>query len=233
MRLLVIITALALFSCSAGAVDTVQKKPEGSGPALKESAAPASDSNAEKAKPSAEMKRLARLVGRWQSEEKYEVTPFSPHGGEGKGAEMIHRGPGGLSIVMNYRSAGTMGDYTGTGIVTWSPEKNSYVEFWVDSGAPGGELWAGNWEGEELVFTSTQKMGDQTVHWKQTLSFPSSDAFGLRLDQGPTDAAMKPFVTYRFTRTARQTAHNHRHGTGMHGRPNPDAWAPRSEALLR
>jgi hypothetical protein len=234
MRLLATICAVVLLSYSALALDKAQKKPEQAAPSIKEVPVPQKDPNADKPKPSAEIKKLSRLLGRWQAEEKYEVTPFTPQGGEGKGLEVIRRGPGGLSIVMNYKSTGTMGDYSGTGIVTWSPEQNTYLEFWVDNGAAGGELWAGKWEGETLVFTNTQKMGGQTVHWKQTISGMGTDAFTLALDMGQSDSDMKRFMTYKFARTAKQTARIRRHGTGMHGRPNPDnGWAPRAEVVLR
>lgn len=235
MRLLATITALALLSCSAAAYDKVQKKPEAANPAIKDAPAVAKDANADKPKPSPEMKKLAKaMVGRWQAEEKYEVTPFSPQGGEGKGTETIHRGPGGLSILINYKSSGTMGEYSGTGIITWSPQESAYRQFWVDSGSPGGELWMGKWEGDAVIFTNTQKMGEQTAHWKQTISGLGTEVLTVTFEMGPSDTELKRFMTFKFTRAAKQSAHMHRHGTGMHGRPSPDnGWAPRSEAMLR
>src|SRR5438105_9170942 len=137
--LAITVCAGALLSCTAAALDVTPKKPqEPANAPAKQRAKPepsaATDKKpenptAEKPKPSPEMKKLARaLGGRWQVEEKYEVTPFTPQGGEGKGMNVVHRGPGGLSLITNYTSAGTMGEYHGTGITTWSPEENVYKQ---------------------------------------------------------------------------------------------------------
>ena len=229
MKLLATMTAVAVLSYSAAAFDKAQKKPEQTTPAIKES--PAKDANADKPKPSAEMKRLSKaLGGRWQVEEKYEVTPFTPQGGEGKGTEIVHRGPGGLSLLLNYSSNSPMGEYHGFGIIAWSPEQSAYQEYWVDSGAPGGEVWTGKWEGDSLIFTTTQKMGDKTINWKQTLTGLGNDVFTVTFDMGSAQNESKSFMTFKFTRMAKQNAGTHRHGTGMHGRPSPDnGWAPRAE----
>jgi hypothetical protein len=177
------------------------------------------------------MKKLAHLMGgRWQVDEKYEVTPLTPQGGEGKGTNAVHRGPGGLSLITNYTSTGAMGEYHGTGITTWSPEEKVYKQFWVDNGAQGGELWTGKWDAETLVFTTTEKMGEQTIHWRETYLAVTNDSFTVAFDMGPFETDMKRFMTFKFTRMAKQSAGMRRHGTGMHGRPTSDGWGgPRAE----
>src|SRR5207302_7682864 len=89
VRLLAItLCAGALLSCSAAALDVTPKKPqEPANASAKQRAKPepaATDKKpetptAEKPKPSPEMKKLTRaLGGRWQVEEKYDVTPLTP-----------------------------------------------------------------------------------------------------------------------------------------------------------
>src|SRR3954462_14621095 len=117
MKLLVIVCAVASLSYGAAALDVAAKKQDSAKPANQEKTAKPDaaddkkpDPNADRPKPSAEMKRLSRAIGgRWQVEEKYETTPFTPQGGEGKGTATIHRGPGGLSLITNYSSNGSMG----------------------------------------------------------------------------------------------------------------------------
>jgi hypothetical protein len=181
------------------------------------------------------MRRLSHLIGgHWLVEEKYEVTAITPQGGEAKGSEIVHRGPGGLSIVVNYSSAGTMGETRGEGIFTWSPADNAYKLFWVDDGAPGGELWLGKWEDESLVFSSTQKMGERSIFWKQTLGSFSDQGFTMTFDFGASENDLKRLMSLRFTRMAKQAAGEHRHGMGVHGRPVTDGWAgPRADITLR
>jgi len=231
MKFLTMVCAVAALSCSCAALDVNQKKSQTKAEQSAEKK-PAEAATPEAPKPSPEMKKLARAIGgRWQVEEKYEITPFSPQGGEGKGTSVVHRGPGGLSMITNYASTGTMGEVHGAGITTWSPNDNAYQQYWVDSGAPGGELWLGKWEGDSLVFTNTQKMGEKTVHWRETYSGFSNDAFTLTFEMGPADNELKLFMTFKFTRMAKQSAGEHRHGMGMHGRPNYDPWgSPRASA---
>jgi hypothetical protein len=243
MKLLVTMCTVAVLSCSAGALDVTQKKSqEPANTSAKQGAKqeqpsaaekkPAEAAMPDKPKPSAEMKKLTHLLGgRWQVDEKYEITPFTPQGGEGKGTNIVHRGPGGLSVLTNYTSTGTLGEYHGSGIMTWSPDDSTYKQFWVDNGAPGGSLWTGKWDGDSVVFTSTQKMGDQTIHWRETYSGFTSDTFTIAFDMGPTESDLKRCMTFKFTRMARQAAGEHRHGMGMHGRPNYDPWgSPRAGA---
>jgi hypothetical protein len=183
-------------------------------------------SQPEKPKPSPEMKKLAHMIGgRWQVEEKYEVTPFTPQGGEGKGMDVIHRGPGGLSLIVNYSSSGSMGETRGAGIITWSADDNAYKQFWVDDGTPAGLTWLGKWEGDSLIFSGTQSMAGKQVSWRQIYSGFSNDAFIMAFEMGQPDGSFKPFMTMRFTRMAKQAAGARRHGMGMHGRPMYDSWA--------
>jgi hypothetical protein len=239
MKFLLTVSAVALLSCNMAA-DVAAKKSQDppKTPARQEagSAEKAAQAGAsELPKPAPEMKKLAHMVvGRWQVEEKYEVTPLTPQGGEGKGTQVAHRGPSGLSIITSYNSAGTMGEVHGEGILTWSPVESVFKQFWVDNGTPGGELWLGKWEGESVVFTAKEKMGDKDVFWKQTFSNFSSDAYTLTFDMGASETDVKRFMTLKFTRMARQSAGERRHGMGMHGRPSADGWnSPRADSTLR
>jgi len=172
MKFLVTVSAVALLTCSLVADVTAKKAQDASKAPAKQEASDdkkGSDSSAEMPKPSPEMKKLARMIsGRWQVEEKYEVSAMTPQGGEGKGTAVIHRGPGGLSLITNYNSTSSLGEVQGAGITTWSPEEKVHKQFWVDNGSPAGALWSGKWEGDSLVYTATQKMGDQMTYWRET-----------------------------------------------------------------
>ena len=237
MKLLVTVCAVASLSYAALALDVTAKKPQDAPKttakqeqAAKPDADKKPDPNADRPKPSPEIKKLMRAIsGRWQVEEKYEVTAFTPQGGEGKGSATIHRGPGGLSLITNYVSNGSMGEVHGAGITTWSSDDKAYKQFWVDNGSPAGALWLGKWDGENLVFTGSDKAGDKTTFWRETYSF-GNDAFTITFDMGTSDTDAKRFMTLKFTRMAKQSAGIRRRGTGMHGRPTNDNWSgPRAE----
>ena len=174
----------------------------------------------DKPQPLPEMKKLAKMMaGRWNVEERFEVGPLAPQGGEAKGTESIHRGPGGLSLVSSYKFMGNMGDYKGNGIIAWSPEDNVFKSFWVDNGMPGGSYAVGKWEGEDLVFTSTESIMGQPMALKMTYSGFTAEGFTLYLDIGEVGAQLKRSKTVKFTRQSRQIASMPRRGMGMVGRP--------------
>lgn len=225
VKFAVIVCIGAMLSCSCAAIDVTQKKSQA------KTEQPAAEKKTDTAatettKLSPEMRKLARAIGgRWQVEEKYEVSKFTPQGGEGKGTGLIHRGPGGYSMIANYTSTGPFGEYHSAGITTWSPNDSAYQQYSVDSGGAGGVMWTGKWDGESLVFTATEKTGEQTMHWRATYSGFSNDAFTLTYDMGPSDSELKRFMTLRFTRIAKQAAGVRRHGMGMHGHSNYDNWS--------
>src|SRR5256885_17210997 len=106
MRTLPIILAGVL--CAIGFAE--DKAPAKKAPAA--SAAPAMP------KPGPEMKELRDLIGSWTTDEKFEQTPFMP-AGTGAGVNTTRLGPGGFSVIMDQRSKGSMGSFTGHGRFAW------------------------------------------------------------------------------------------------------------------
>jgi hypothetical protein len=106
-------------------------------------------------KPSPEMERLNKwLVGTWQTEEKFAPAPEwgMPNGGAGKGTNVVKLGPGGLSLINDYKSRNVMGQFAGHGIIYWDPQEKAYKSLWIDSMSGRVETTTGKWEGNDLVF---------------------------------------------------------------------------------
>jgi len=60
-------------------------------------------------KPSPEMQKLSKMVvGTWNFTEKQEPSPWAPKGATGKGTAVFKNGPGGLSVIQDYKSSGGM-----------------------------------------------------------------------------------------------------------------------------
>src|SRR3954464_2852035 len=104
-------------------------------------------------KPAPEMKTLRSRIGTWTSEETMEPTPFTRNGGTATGTNTIRNGPGGFSVVMDHRSKGTMGPFSGHAILTWDPNEKAYKTLWVDSMTQGPTIETGHQEGDNLVYT--------------------------------------------------------------------------------
>lgn len=121
-------------------------------------------------KPSPEIEKLTKwMVGTWQSEENFAPAPEfgMPNAGKGRGISVVKLGPGGFSLIDDYKSRNIMGRFAGHGVTYWDPTEKAYKSFWIDSMSGKGETQTGKWEGNDLVFVGESEMGGKKV---QTLS---------------------------------------------------------------
>jgi hypothetical protein len=94
-----------------------------------------------------EMALLRGLIGTWDAEEHWErVEGFAP-GGNGTGLEIVKEGPGGLSIVIDYKAlTGPFPMYSGHGMMSWELDPAEYRMVWVQPIWPGISVETGNVE---------------------------------------------------------------------------------------
>lgn len=172
-----------------------------------------------KAPSSPEMDKLAKtMVGTWTTAETVPPSQMMPNGGTGSGEAIIHRGPGGNSLLQNYRSQSAMGKFAGHGITWYDPQAKAFKNIWCDTMTPGGcEVFngTGQWEGDKLVFTGTQNMMGKTEQVKETMSDITPDSFTFTIESGPDANSMKNFMTIKYTRKAGAMGAHDMHG--MHG----------------
>lgn len=117
-------------------------------------------------KPSPEIEKLTKwLVGTWQTEEKFAPAPEfgMPNGGSGKGTSVVKLGPGGFSVIDDYKSRNVMGRFAGHGVTYWDPSEQAYKSFWIDSMSGKGETQTGKWEGNDLVFVGESDMQGKKI----------------------------------------------------------------------
>ena len=61
------------------------------------------------------MQKLSKMVvGTWSSAEKQEPSPWAPKGATGRGTAVFKNGPGGLSVIQDYKSSSGMGSFAGS-----------------------------------------------------------------------------------------------------------------------
>ena len=77
--------------------------------------------------PPPEMQRLARLlVGSWGTNEKHEPGRIALKGGLGKGSERVDLGPGGMSLISDYRAVDPSGAFAAHTIMWWDAKEKAY-----------------------------------------------------------------------------------------------------------
>jgi hypothetical protein len=135
-------------------------------------------------KPSPEIEKLTKwMVGTWQTDENFAPAPEfgMPNGGKGKGISTVKLGPGGFSLIDDYKSRNVMGRFAGHGVTYWDPAEKVYKSFWIDSMSGKGETQSGKWEGNDLVFLGESDMGGKKVQTlgKMTNITPTSYTFKL------------------------------------------------------
>ena len=94
---------------------------------------------AQKPKPAPEMEKMKMFLGTWRTTEKHEPSPWMPKGATGKGTATYKLGPGGMSLIEDYRSTSSMGGkFMGHGVFWWDEKEKGYKSVWCDNMSPGG-----------------------------------------------------------------------------------------------
>ena len=194
--------------CTALAV--AQAKPEGkkATSSKKESRKAAKNASGQSmsmiSKPSPEMQKIIKMfAGTWSSTEKHEPSEFLPNGGTGTGSDTVKAGPGGNSLISDYRSKGAMGgSFSGHGIIYWDAKHQAYSSVWCDNmSSEGCEVGAtGKWEGNDLVFTAEGEMMGKKYEMKQVYTDIKPDSYTFYMDMSNVGGPMKRTMTITYTR---------------------------------
>ncbi len=161
-------------------------------------------------KPAPEMTKLIKAMsGTWSVTEKHYPNPMMPNGGTGKGTATLTPGPGNLSLVEKYHSAGAMGgSFNGIGVFWWDAKGQVYRGLWCDSMSPTGCDAGGTtkWEGDNLVGTMESEMGGQKMMTRFTYSDWKPNSFVMTMESGANADAMSKVMTVTYTKGAAMAA---------------------------
>lgn len=157
-------------------------------------------------KPSADIKKYARtFVGKWSVSGKILDEQWAPGGAEGKGFEVIRRGPGGFSVINDSRlDFGKMGPFAGHGVIFYDAAKKGYTGIWCDTWAPTCDSQGlGTWDGDKLVFVGEMQAGPQKLPMRQTYSNISRAGYDWLLEAGDGKGGWKPEMSLKYERFIR------------------------------
>ena len=185
-------------------VAAAQDKPKSSGRAMSKPAdkkAEGGQMSMPMAKPSPEMQKLSKMVvGTWSAAEKHEPSPWAPKGATGKGTAVFKNGPGGLSLVQDYKSSSSMGSFSGHGIMWWDAQAGGFKGVWCDPGGCTVHKGLSKWEGDNLVGSDEMDMMGQKMAVKEGWSNITANSFTFIMDGGPPGGEMKRMMTIKYTR---------------------------------
>lgn len=153
-------------------------------------------------KPAPELVKFTKAVaGNWTTAEKHEASPFMPAGGS-TGMGVLRPGPGGMSLVLDYKSKGDMGPFAGHGVTWWNASQKAFTGLWCDSMGPacvvGG---SGKWDGDSVVFNQTMDDGGgHKMSMRSTYTDITPNSFTYKMAVGPEGGELKPWMTIKYTR---------------------------------
>jgi hypothetical protein len=208
--MLAIVSLLLVFSLAAQTPQTGATQPDAktkpaekppAGAKTTDAKAPAAGAAFEMPKPAPEITRFLQMFqGRWSTEEKHEPSEMMPQGGTGKGQESFRPGPGKMSVIAEYTSQGTMGEFSGIGIASWDPAAKAYHIHWIDNTGAGMTVMTGRWEGKDLVFTGSDMMMGKKMFTRHAYTDITPTAFTYTIDMGPTSNQLKRAMTVKYTK---------------------------------
>jgi hypothetical protein len=170
--------------------------------------APAAPQGMPMPKPAPEFEKFANnVVGTWRAEAKFEANEMMP-AGSAKGTATFKRGPGGMSIIQDYRSTGYMGKFAGMGLTWWDPKENAFKNTWCDTMTPSGCMVSNGstkWEGNELKGTETMEMGGKKYKVDSAITDITPNSFTFYEDVGPEGGPTKRMMTIKYTRAGAAT----------------------------
>lgn len=146
-------------------------------------------------KPGPEAAKLKSLVGTWNVEETVEESPMGP-AGKGHAVNHVTLGPGGMSIIIDYRSTrGHMKGYRALGVLAWDGEAKAYKQVWTDNMMPMLGISTGAWEGDKLVMNSEGTMMGKPFKGRDTLTGIGTDTFTLTSEMSMDGSPMAKMMT--------------------------------------
>jgi len=147
---------------------------------------------------------LKKFSGTWSITEDYAPSQWAPKGATGKGEEIWKSGPGGLSLVEDYSSNGSTGEFHGMSVTWWDEAAQGYRAIWCDSQNPEGCIYMtrlGKWEGDRLVLGDERDVNGKKVIFKETVSDITPTSFTQTIYAGEIEGSLKRTVTIKATKT--------------------------------
>ena len=205
MRLLIVVVVTLVLAVVFTATDVFgqtqskeQAKTQSKAPE-KKAAAPAAATAPAPPKPGPEMQKLHFLVGTWSYTEKYAPSDFGP-AGQGTGNMTCKVGPGGFSVLCDFRGVGTMGESIGHEIHTWDPKDKKYKSASVGNQWPGMMHSTGQAEGKDLVFMGTLEIGGNKLNFRTAWTDMQAKSVKFNVSFAPPGQPLKVVVTGQATK---------------------------------
>jgi len=138
--------------------------------------------------PGPELKKLDYFVGTWKSESEMKPPGSTSPGMKMSGVDHIEWMSGDFFLVVRSTEASQMLQAQATGYMGYSPDEKFYTMDIFNS-LGDAEHSKGTVEGDVWTFTSTRKMGDQSMKDRYTMTVTSPNSYSYKLEIAPAQSA--------------------------------------------
>jgi len=143
------------------------------------------------------------MLGKWSTQVRYAPTSDMPKGGTGEGTEIWRPGPGGLSVIEEYREKNENGVVEGLGIAWWDAKAHGQRFVWCENSNPDGcyvSKEVAKWDGTSLVWKEEQENAGKKRVYLEEFRDITPTSFTQILGEGEPGEALMTTVTIRATK---------------------------------
>jgi hypothetical protein len=150
-----------------------------------------------------EMKKLQdAFVGEWKTTETMERSEFFPKGGGREGIARFRLGAGGLTLIGEGHSDGSVGKLEYLILVWWDPAQGLYQYFtcFNDPRKPCQIRGTAHWEGNNFVNDYESTATGKRTKWRDTFTDITQNSFTLVAAMQMENGSMRTLITTRNVR---------------------------------
>jgi hypothetical protein len=148
-------------------------------------------------KPTDAHRKLHRLAGVWEAEEKMYPSPWDPKGGTARGRVDNRIALEGFAVVQDYEQRmGSSVGFRGHGVFTWDPALKSYVLYWFDSMGMGQNIFQGSFDGNVLTLAMQSPQGHTRASWEIT----TERTYSYRMEVSGDGMQWQPMMEGKYSR---------------------------------
>ncbi len=147
--------------------------------------------------PGSAHRRLQKIAGDWEGEERMYSSPWDPAGGTAIGRIKSRVAVNGFALINDYEQerAGKI-TFRGYGIFTYDPREESYSLIWVDSMGVPPEIFRGQFEGDILRLAH----GGPGMHVRLTYDVSEPDYLSTSMEMSQDGEVWNRFFDARLKR---------------------------------
>ena len=198
------LVAISIFIFGAAVASAAGQAPKPTQTPDSKPSAPTAAASLPEPKPGPQIEKLLRaLEGTWSIKETFAPDAASPKGSTGEGMIVWRAGPGGFSVIEDYRSKRANNEVTGLAAFWWDETAHGYRTIWCDSTNPGGCIDFRNvvqWQGSQLVLVEDYEVNGKKLTFKEVFGEIGVNTFTQTLYGGDVGSELKVDQTIQATK---------------------------------